>query len=413
MTDEPLNPGPADAKPGHNTPDGVPTLLPMLDSLPTVDDLVALLTAAHQGALDRVAEIEAKGAKYFTINSDEEDSRATEFLVPIRTRFKTSEADRVATKTRFDDLAGAVQAFFKSGILDKLGAAPSNKTEEFDPMTSDQYGVGPRITMAQTLYKRRKVAEEKKRREDEAARLRKIEDDARAVREAEAKRIKDEADRIAKAAKDKADAEAAERKRVADLAAKEAADLAAVAARKRSEKNKEAADAAAAEAARIAEQARKDQEEADRVAAAEQAERDRVAQQEQETRDAADREEENRLAEERSAAEESAAASTADLSRSRGGKGGVASLKEFVDFRDLDRDKLGDCTRPDPSGNMADRKPPSICLLLPFIKDAALEAAVKDFAKANQHLVKTGIKSGQQPIHGVVYFLNTKSGGRS
>lgn len=405
----------AEAVPGHNSAADAQTLEALMAGLPTVDQLIELLMAENQEALDRVAAIQEKGGEYFMIDSDEADAAATEFLVKVRARYKASEADRVGRKSPFDDLAGAVQAFYKTRILDPLGAAPSNAREEFDPTDSDQYGIGVRITMAQTLFKRRKAERERKAREAEAERLRKIEAEAAAKRAADKKAADDRAAAIAKAAKDKADAEAAERKAAADKAAKEAKEAEEAAARKRSASNKEAADKAAKEAADRAAKAKADQEAADRVAKAEQDERDRKAKAEQDERDRLALEEENRLAEARARAEESAAATTADLSRARGGKGGVSSLREFVDFRDLDRKKLAVPLnmKGEPAKGNDEDYPPSICLLLPFITDAAIEKAVKDFEKANKATVLAGIKNGKQPIYGVVYFLNSKAAGRA
>lgn len=380
---------------GHNAPNG----------LPTVDQLADQLLTENQAAIDRVEELLAKGAKYLTINSDEEDAAATEFLVPIRARFKQSEADRVARKTVFDDLAGAVQAFFKSKILDPLGAAPSNKNEEFDPLLSTQYGLGVRITMAQTLYKRRKVREEQQRRDAAAAAARKAEADAKAKRDAEAKVLKDKADAEAKALKEKQDAEEKVRREAADKAAADAKALAEAASRKRNAESKAAADKAAADAKALADKLAKEKVEADRKALAEQVERDRIAAAELAERDRLALEEENRIAQERSAAEDAAAATTADLSRARGGKAGVSSLKEFLDYRDMDREALGHWNDSQPEA--------SIVKLLPFLTDAALDKAVKDWAKANQQTVKTGIKTGKQPLPGVVFFINTKSAGRA
>jgi len=396
---------------GHNSTAG----------LPTVDALIATLEADNKPALDRVAALVEKGKEFLVIENDQQDSEATEYMVKLRARYKFSEADRVAAKTPFDDLAGAVQAFFKTRILDVLGRGPDNKNEEFDPVEADQFGIGPRVNMAMTLYKRRKAAAEQKRRDDEAARLRRLEEEARQKRladEAEKRRIEDarlaaqrEAQRIEQARLDAIAAEqAAERKRQADAAA----ELEAAAARKRNADNKAAAEAAAAEARRKAdEQAKRDAEA--------QAERDRLAreaaerQRQEDAKLAADRaerdrlalEEENRIAQERSAAEEAANAKMADLSRSRGGKGGVSSLKEFVDWRDVNRDLMADMG-PNDMGT------PSIVKLLPYLTDAALDKALKDYVAANKGAVEKAARTGfRQPILGVTFFMNSKSAGRS
>ena len=377
--------------------------------LPSVVDLVVRLESDNAAALARVAEIIEKGQKHLVINSDEEDDAATQFLVPIRSRWKTSEADRVAAKTPWDDRAGAVQAFFKRRILDPLGLAPDNSKETFDPVARDDLGMGPRITMAQTLYKRVKVERERVAREAEAARLREVE------RLAAEKRRQEEAARLAKEKTDRESREKAERDRRAEedrqaAAARAEADAAAArlreaelaASRKR---NTESIAAAEAEAKRIREQAAaqaEEQRKIDAANAAARAERDRLAREQeerdraaQEERDRLAREEENRLAAERAEAEAAASASSADLSRSRGEKGGVSSLKEFLDVRDIDREKL------------------DYAMIGPYLTDKAVQTALNEYAKANKATVNLGIKTNQQPIKGAVFFINSRSGGRA
>lgn len=398
---------------GHNSTAG----------LPTVDSLITVLEKDNKPALDRVAALVVKGREFLTIENDQQDSDATEYLVKLRARYKFSEADRVAAKTPFDDLAGAVQAFFKTRILDVLGRGPDNKNEEFDPVEADQYGIGPRVNMAMTLYKRRKAAAEQKRRDDEAARLRALEKAAaekRAAEEAEKRRVEDariaaqrEAQRVEQARLDKIAADqAAERKRLAD----EQLALEQAAARKRSADSRAAADAAAAEAKKRAdEQAAKDaadqaiRDQAKREADQRQREEDARLQADRDERDRLALEAENKLAEERAAAEEAANVKTADLSRARGGKGGVSSLKEFIDWRDLDRTKLGQA-----DGDHTVTDPPGIVKLLPYLTDAALDKALKDYVAANKGVVEKAARTGKgQPIYGVIFFMNSKSAGRS
>jgi hypothetical protein len=341
--------------------------------VPTVDKLVDDLTVANADALARVEEIVQKGAKYFVIENDEQDDAATQFLVGVRARYKQSEADRVAAVTPWDDLRGAAHAFFKGKILDVIGLGPAKANESFDPVTATQYGVGPRINMAQTLYKRVKAEKERLAREAEAARLRKIEEDARRERE--------EAERKRRAEEDRVRAEAA---KAAAEARRKAEEEAAAAARKRNEANKAAAEEAAAAARKAAAEAEERQRLEDERIAMERAQRDEEA-----------RREENRLAEERAAAEAAASAPLADMSRARGEKGGVSSLRQFVNWRDINRETL------------------NYSALGPYFKDAAIEAALKGFADANKATVETGIKTGNQPIRGVVFFLDSKNAGRA
>lgn len=341
--------------------------------LPTIDEIMTALEMGNTDALDRVTEIAEKGQKYFVIENDEQDEAATQFMVAVRARWKASEADRVAAKTPYDDRAGAIQAFFKKKILDVLGLGPSRADESFDPVTASQYGIGPRITMAQTLYKRRKAETERLAREAEARRLR---DEERKAADARA-----EAERVRRAEEDRVRAEAA---RVAAEARRKAEEEAANASRKRNEESKAAAEATAAAARLAAAQAEERQRAEDaRIAA------------EREARDETNRAEENRMAEARSAAEDAAAAPLADLSRARGDKGGVSSLKQFTNWRDIDRDKL------------------DYAALGPFFTDKAIDAAIKAYADANKATVNTGIKTGNQPIRGVVFFLDSKSSGRA
>lgn len=319
MSDEP-NTFPLD----HNNP---PNLL-------VGDELSEHLETAYAEDVNRTEELLDKGQKYLVIASDEEDAAATEFMVAVRARWKASEANRVAEKAPYDDNAGRVQGFFKTKVLDLLGLAPSDPRASFDPEARTDLGLGPRINMAQTLYKRRKAEEERKRLAAEAA-------------------AKAEQERIAKAAALKAENDAREAERVA--------------ARKRTEESRATAEA---EATRLRTEA-----------------------------DAA-RQVENRAAEERASAQTAAAAPAADLSRARGGRGGVSSLRTFLDFRDLDRDVI--------AGH-----PLTVAKLMPYIDDTALSKAVKGWIDANKGAASTAAKGGDQPLAGVVIFENSKNAGRA
>lgn len=379
------------------------------DSLPTVDQIVSQLEIDHADALARTEEILLKGQKYLVITSDEEDEAATQFMIAVRDRWKFSEADRIAKKAPFDELAGAVHAFFKKRILDPLGLAASDPTEAFDPLERDDLGTGPRINRAQTIYKRRKAEDERRRREDEARRLREAEAEAAQAR-AEAERLRRaEEDRVRREQQAAEDArrreEEAKRQETARLAAEErrkAEEAALAASRKRNEDTRAAADKAAQEArerARLAEEAQRvenerlarDQAERDRQRLEEE---DRLAR-ERDERDRLTREEENRLAEARAAAEAEASAPMADLSRARGEKGGISSLRTYVAVRDVDREKL------------------DYAILGPYFKDTHIEAALKAFADSNKATIQTAIKTGRQPVRGAVFYEDYKSSGRA
>lgn len=296
--------------------------------LKTGDELTLYLEQTYAEDVARTEALLAKGREFLVIGDDQADSEATEFLVKVRARWKASEASRVAEKTPYDDNAGRVHAFFKTKVLDLLGLAPTDK-KIFDPVTRTDLGLGPRINMAQTIYKTAKAEAERKRREEEA----------RLATEEERKR------REAAAAAERAALEA-ER----------------AAARKRSEESRAAAEAEAAKRRAEAESAR---------------------------------EAENRAAEERAAAQAAAAVSMADLSRSRGERGGSASLKTFTDFRDLDRETV------------------DLEKLRPYLPDKALEQAMRGWLDANKAAAATAIKTGVQPIKGVVIFESYRSAGRA
>lgn len=294
----------------------------------TGDDLTAYLERTYAEDVTRTERLMEKGEEFLTITTDEQDEAATEFMVKVRARYKASEANRVAEKTPYDDNAGRVHAFFKTKVLDLLGLAPTDR-KTFDPVTRTDLGMGPRINMAQTIYKTAKAEAERKRREEEA----------RVAAEAERKK-REEADRLAREAREAAEAAARKRNAAVKAEAEEAA-----------RKAQAAADAA--------------------------------------------REAENRAAEERAAAVSAAAAPMADLSRARGERGGVSSLKTSIDHRDIDRDTI------------------DLEKLRPYFKDAALDAAVKGWIDANKGAAQQAIKTGTQPIKGVVIFESHRSAGRA
>jgi hypothetical protein len=379
------------------------------ETLPTVDALIDDLTERNKDALEHVDALLERGQEFLVIENDEQDAQATEFMVKVRARWKASEAERVAEKAPYDDRAGAIHAFFKTRILDLIGLAPANKDESFDPTQRADLGIGPRVNMAQTIYKRRKVEEERKRREEEARKLREAEEAARRAREVEAQRQREEEERARRAreeAERKAREEAERAKREADAAAakarQEAEEAAAAAARKRNASAKAEAEKAAQEVRKAAQEreeaARKEaerlaQEEAERRRKAAVAEAEAQAREEERQRKA--REEENRLAEERAKAEAAAAATAAEMSRNRGQKGGVSSLRTRVTFRDVDREKL------------------DYAKLGPYFKDDHIKVALNAFKDANKATVQNGIKTGNQPIDGVIFYEDTVNSGRA
>lgn len=343
------------------------------DGFLPVEKIVGDLEKENADALARTTALLEKGKEFLVITTDQEDADATEFMVKLRARWKQSEADRISAKTPWDDRAGAIHAFFKTRILDPLGLAPPKEQSTFDPKERDDLGLGPRINMAQTIFKRKKADDERKAREIEAERLRKVEADAKAKRDA------DEA--AARAVEDqrRRDAAAAEKK-----ARDEAQALADAAARKRNVENRAVADAAAAAAKKIADDAADAARAEEENAAAARA-----------TRTAENLAAENKIAEETAAAEAAANASLADLSRQRGGRGGVSSLRAYINVRGIDRAAL------------------DYAAIGPYFTDKAVRAALGDYADANKATVKAGIVSGVQPIKGAIFFEDAKNAGRA
>lgn len=344
-----------------------------LDPLPDIDTIVAYLEVNYSDVLARAREIIEKGSRHFVITNDAEDAAATEFMNSVRANWKTAEAGRLKEKAPYYERDGAIHAWFKTNILDPIGRAPDNAKERFDPLERTELGVGPRIMMAATIYKTKKLEAERKAREEEAQRAR----DA----ELAAQRRRQEEERVAREADDKRRREAAE----AERKAKEESDrLAAEAARKRNAESRATAEAAAAEAKRKADEAAAASRAQEEKAAAERAERERVAV-----------EEENRLAAERAGAELAASAKAADMTRARGGRGGVSSLKEFVSFRDVKREIL------------------DFNMLAAYFKEEHINMAIKAYADANKATVETHLRNKSQPIQGVVFFIDHKAGGRA
>jgi flagellar biosynthesis GTPase FlhF len=341
-------------------------------TLPTGQALTDYLNLTYGEILERAAELILKAPSYLTIETDEQDAAATEFLVAVRACWKAAENARTAEKSAYDDAAGVVHAHFKVPVLDPLGLAPNSKLP-FDPLKRTDLGFGPRITMAQTLFKMAKENAERRRREDEAARLRAIEDAARRQREADERAAREAEDRRRR------DAEEAERK-----AREEARQAELAASRKRNEETRAAAEKEAQERRRLADEA-----------TARRLEEERIASEERERREREAREAENKAAEERAAAEAAASASAADLTRIRGERGGVSSLKTFVSVRDICRDKL------------------DLEILRPYFKEKALEEAVNGYITANKATVNAHLKAGTQPIKGCVVYEGHKSAGRA
>jgi hypothetical protein len=89
-------------------------------------------------------------------------------------------------------------------------------------------------------------------------------------------------------------------------------------------------------------------------------------------------------------AERRLAAPAAELTRSRSANA-VQSQQEFVDFRDLDRNKI------------------SLEALRSHIGIDHLAQAVRSYVAANNDALKEDLKNRRQPLAGVEFFLNSRT----
>lgn len=257
------------------------------------------------------------------------EKRMSDMVRKIQGIVKELNGYREAELRPYRENADIVHSLFRDA-MDKL-ASPDPKRDRV-PRYKE------RLERALNGYKTKIAEEERKERERVAAEQRAREEAERKEREA-------------------AEAAARELQRQADEAA-------AAASRKRNEETKRQAE----EAARLA----------------------RIAAEEQQKILAAARAKEEAAAKERHKAEERAAATSADLTRTRG-QASVSSQQEFVDFRDLDR-------------NIVDLE-----ALRQHLPSAAIEQAVNAYRKANTDTIKDELRNKRQPLRGVFFFINTKT----
>lgn len=71
---------------------------------------------------------------------------------------------------------------------------------------------------------------------------------------------------------------------------------------------------------------------------------------------------------------------------------GVSSMREFVDFRNVDRKKI------------------DLEKLRSHLPLAAIETAIRQYIGANTEAIKAGIKGREQPLAGVEFFINGRTG---
>lgn len=98
---------------------------------------------------------------------------------------------------------------------------------------------------------------------------------------------------------------------------------------------------------------------------------------------------------ERAETERAASASMAELSRSRGARGGVSSLRSKIAHRDLNRDEI------------------DLEALRPYLSDKALAQAVDAWIDANKGACQKAVKGGAQPLKGVVIEERFDNAGRA
>lgn len=341
--------------------EGVPQVAGVGDNEPPIglrtgSDLTQYIAITHAALFKRADDLIEAESRLPAVVDEATDAKATEYVKLIQACEKGLDQARLNEKAPYDLYASEIHSKFR-GFQDKL----------VRPSKGAPPGLKERIQEKQTTYKLKVAEAERQRREAAAAEARRIEEDARLRREAEERVIREAENQR------RLEAEAIER------AAKEAARQAELAAsRKRSDESRAQAEAQAAEARRIA----------DEAAAARHAQqvKDDEARR---IRDEASRKEAEESANARAHAEKAAAATDAELTRSRGARGGISSLTTFWDARDIDRATL------------------DLEALRSHIASDALEVAIRSYMKANKELLDAG-----HQIAGVTFFKNHRTGGR-
>lgn len=285
------------------------------------DQLSAHLEMTYAEITARATDLLENEQRFINVGDDNADSEATEFMVKVRSAWKTGDTNRLSERDPYETASGLVHAFFKTKILDPLQE------------------MGVRINEAQKQYK---LGVMRAAQEDAAEVLRQRVATEKAAAELAATKQR-EADELAKAA-----ARAKKPERVAEL--------------------KAAAETAQVEAIKTVQAA-------------------------------------NIAAESRAEASTVMATPAADLTRNRGKRGGVSSLREVVSVRDIDREKLGHWDNIHPE--------PDIVKLLPYIDDKALLAAANGWIAANKAAAEKATAAGAaQPIRGMVIFMDYTNVGR-
>lgn len=295
--------------------------------------------AKHTDTFTRAAELLAaedrvpKGedGKTLICATDEDERKFTELARQLSECHTKLDLARTNEIAPFRDRVSAVHGLFRD-VMDKL----------VDPDKKTAASLRHRVERALTAYKLKKVEIER----------------ARLAQEAEQRRLEQEA------AKKKADEEAAAAQAEADRLKAEA-DAAAAKARGPKTSQRATDLAAAAEAA---------QQRADDVAA--QGEQAVAAK-----------------AEETARAEGAVAAPAASFTRARSANA-MSSLQEFVNFRDLDRNRL------------------DLESLRAHIPADALDQALRSYIGANSDALKEDIKNRRQPVRGVTFFIDARTGTR-
>lgn len=254
------------------------------------------------------------------------EKNLTELVRQIQGANKSLDLARAAEKQPYDDLASAVHGKFRE-IMDQL----------VDPRTRGGNGLKQRVERALTDFKER-VRQELIRKAEEEAKKRRAEESERAM--------------------DQLWADA--RVELAEYDARKAAEAAA---RKRNPEVKAAALEAASMAAQQVDAAHQDAGAAAVAAAG--------------------------ASNARAIAEEPLKAPASDLTRARSASA-TSSLREYVDYRDVDHNRL-------PASQ-----------LWAFISTAEKEKAIRGYIKLHADAIKERLKANpnDQPMNGVEFFIN-------
>jgi hypothetical protein len=278
--------------------------------------------------IDAEARISKDANNTLLCNDDETEGKMTEMVRQIQSAHKALDSTRMAEKQPYDMIADTIHGMFRE-VMDKLVDPNSTRQRPGNRLKE-------RLERALTSYKSHKEVLQRLEAERQAKRARAIEQivllghfciSLPAFVQAYETHLEAE-NALAKARTKKAKEDAQAKADAAEAANK-------------------AAQTAAAEQAKQAEAVTKDRETADRRTMT----------------------------------------SAANLTRSRS-QSAVSSLRQFVDFKDVNRETV-DLER-----------------LRQHLPSDAIEQAIRGFQRANADLVKDEINNKRQPLRGVTFFIN-------